>query len=328
MKSVAFRREREATWLELERLVGRAERDGLGSLTRDEIARLPIVYRATLSSLSVARAISLDASLLAYLESLSARAYVIVYGAKRGAREAIAAFVARRFRSAVHALRRQVAVSLSVMLLGVLTGHVLTSREPARFYSFVSQGMAGGRSPASTTAELRDVLYSGREAGDLLAAFAMFLFTHNAAVGMLCFATGFVGGVPTLVLLFSNGLMLGGFSGLYAGRDLGLEFWAWVLPHGVTELMAVVLCGAAGLALGDALLFPGRHARLAHLARAGRQAGLVVMGAVAMFFLAGLVEGVFRQVVHDVGIRLAVAAASAAAWAAYFGRSNGGADEQ
>jgi uncharacterized membrane protein SpoIIM required for sporulation len=146
----------------------------------------------------------------------------------------------------------------------------------------------------------------------------MYLFTHNARVGMLCAALGFAAGVPVMLLLFTNGLLLGAFAALYQDRGLGIEFWAWILPHGVTELLAVVLCGAAGLAVGESLLFPGRHTRLVNLGRRGREAGVVVLGAVLMLLLAGLVEGIFRQTVHDVFVRLSVALLSAVWWTLYF----------
>jgi hypothetical protein len=60
LRSVQFRREREASWRELEMLVDKAGKKGLRGLGADELTRLPHLYRATLSSLSVARAISLD----------------------------------------------------------------------------------------------------------------------------------------------------------------------------------------------------------------------------------------------------------------------------
>jgi uncharacterized membrane protein SpoIIM required for sporulation len=134
--------------------------------------------------------------------------------------------------------------------------------------------------------------------------------------------------VPVYLLLFVNGLILGAFAALYASRGLGLAFWGWVLPHGVTELAAVVLCGGAGLVLAQALVFPGRHTRLGNLARRGREAGVVVLGAVAMFFVAGLVEGFFRQRVTDDAARWTVAILTAALWTLYFlraGRRAGGA---
>jgi uncharacterized membrane protein SpoIIM required for sporulation len=321
VKSVTFRREREATWSELEALVGQIERLGLRSLLPTQASRLPIVYRATLSSLSVARAISLDAALLSYLESLATRAYVATYGAKQHPLAAAGRFLRQRFPAAVRAARRQLALSALVLALGAVTGFVLTRQDPSRFYALVSDQTAQGRGPSSSTDELRQVLYRDRDAADLLGAFAMFLFTHNASVGMFCFATGFAAGVPTLLLLFGNGLVLGAFAALYRDRGLSLEFWGWILPHGVTELLAVVLCGAAGLVLADALLFPGRHSRLQSLGLRGREAGVIVMGAVVMLLGAGLVEGIFRQVVHALPIRLAVAGASAVFWAFYFFRA-------
>ena len=41
--------------------------------------------------------------------------------------------------------------------------------------------------------------------------------------------------------------------------------------HGVTELFAIILAGAAGFRIGWALAFPGRHARWPPLAEAGRR---------------------------------------------------------
>src|SRR5262249_7224025 len=80
LKSPGCRMGGEAGWRELEQLVTRVERRGARSLSLDELQRLPILYRAALSSLSVARTIALDRNLLLYLENLSLRAYLAVYG--------------------------------------------------------------------------------------------------------------------------------------------------------------------------------------------------------------------------------------------------------
>jgi uncharacterized membrane protein SpoIIM required for sporulation len=127
-------------------------------------------------------------------------------------------------------------------------------------------------------------------------------------------------------LLFDTGLMLGAFAAIYARRGLSFDLWGWLLPHGITELTAVVLCGGVGMALGQALVFPGQEQRLAGLARRGREAAVVALGAVALFFVAGLIEGIFRQRVQDPGIRYAVAITTAVLLLAYFslaGRERG-----
>jgi uncharacterized membrane protein SpoIIM required for sporulation len=321
LKSAAFRTEREGSWRELEELVRRLERSGVQALSPAELARLPVLYRAALSSLSVARAISLDRNVVEYLESLSGRAYLAVYATRRHLREALADFFVRRFPRAVRAHGAHLAVACALLAAGAITGFGLTAADAERFYAFVDPVVASGRGPAASTESLREALYAKRGGAEMLKTFAMFLFQHNARIGLLAFAVGFAGAVPTALLLFSNGLVLGAFGALYGGRGLSVDFWGWVLPHGVTELTAVALCGAGGLAIGQALLFPGREQRLAGLARRGREAAIMALGAVALFFVAALVEGIFRQLVHAVPVRYAVAAGTAALLLLYLAAS-------
>lgn len=318
LKSVEFRRHREPSWRQLEALVAKVESGSMQALDADELSRLPQLYRATISSLSVARAISLDRDLLEYLETLCGRAYVCVYGPRRHVWDALKEFFGRRFPLAIRRARTHVAAAALLLGLGAATGFTLTMVEPERFYAFVDEGMAQGRGPHETTEKLREALYSeGTRRGSDLTAFATFLLSHNARIGMLCFALGVVAGVPVVYLLFSNGLVLGAFAALYQQRGLGVEFWGWILPHGVTELLAVVLCAAAGLMVGESVVFPGPSTRMANLVRRGREAGIMVLGAVAMFFVAAIIEGVFRQQVHDLAARYGLVAASAALWSLY-----------
>jgi uncharacterized membrane protein SpoIIM required for sporulation len=319
LKSIEFRREREASWTELETLVERVEKKGIGSLAPAELARLPVLYRAALSSLSVARAISLDKNVIDYLESLTGRAYFVVYGAKRHLRDAIADFFLYRFPVTVRRLRWHVALSAALVILGVVTGWALTGADENRFYSFVDAEVAQGRGPTASTEELREVLYHEESGAGALTHFASFLFTHNSRVTMLAFALGFLIGLPSLYFMFVNGLILGAFAALYDGRGLTVDFWGWVLPHGVTELTAMIFGGAGGLVLGHALLFPGPLPRVDNLARRGREAGMLVIGAVVMLLIAGLIEGIFRQTVQSVPVRYAVAGGSAVVWLLYFG---------
>ncbi len=324
LKSAQFRREREKTWRELEELLARVEKKGLADLSAAELNRLPVLYRGAASSLSVASAISLDRNLLDYLTALVGRAYICVYGAKRRVGEAAAEFFKLHFPWVVRRYFAFVVASFLLVAFGILTGYRLTLADSERYYSFVGE-MAQGRTPSSSAQELREILYT--PGGDApLSVFASFLFTHNAKVGMLCFALGFAAGVPVVYLLFSTGLMLGAMAALYQSKGLGAEFWAWVLPHGVTEIGALCLCGAAGMVLGAAIVFPGRHTRLRNLALRGREVAWLAVGAVAMFLVAGLIEGFFRQLVQDVTVRWSLAALTLLFWTGYFlaiGRERG-----
>ena len=86
---------------------------------------------------------------------------------------------------------------------------------------------------------------------------ASFLFSHNIQVSFLAFSLGALGLVAGWLLLFYNGVTLGAIAALYLLDDVQVFFLAWVGPHGSLEIPAIVFGGAAGLRLGQALLFPG-----------------------------------------------------------------------
>ncbi|MFN0060444.1 MAG: stage II sporulation protein M [Planctomycetota bacterium] len=318
LRSTQFRREREAAWQELDGLLRRVDRSGVRSLSALELGRLPVLYRGALSSLSVARAISLDRNVIQYLQGLVGRAYVVVYTNKRSFLQVVVEFLSARFPQLVRQYRWHVLASTLVLGAGTATGFIQTLNEPERYYSFVDAGLAAGRDPSATTESLRDALYYQHDPDGGLVTFASFLFVHNSKIGIMCFALGFVPAIAVFYLLFTNGLMLGAFAALFHSRGLSREFWAWILPHGFTELTAIVLCGAAGLALGESLVFPGASGRLQNLARKGREAGNIVIGAAFMLCGAGLIEGIFRQMVHSVPVRYSVAVATALLWIGYF----------
>ena len=112
--------------------------------------------------------------------------------------------------------------------------------------------------------------------------------------------------------------MLGAFLSLFIARGLGIEAVGWLMIHGVTELFAVTLAGAAGFGIGWASLFPGQASRMDAIMAAGRRGALVMVGVVVMLFVAGLLEGFARQLIQDTGARLTIAAATALLWGLYF----------
>ena len=317
LKSQRFRRAREDDWRRLERLMDKAEKGSAAKLTDAEILAVPVLYRSTLSALSVARETSLDQGLIEYLETLSARAYFFVYGSRATLQDRLTAFFRQDWPMSVRGLWRETLVSAGLMLLGALVGGWLVMHEPEWFYAFVPGDLSGGRDPAASTETLRATLDGVEDAGGL-SVFAAFLFTHNAQVALLAFALGFALCVPTGLLILYNGATLGAFFALFASRGLGVELGGWLLIHGVTELFAVVLAGAAGLRIGWSVAFPGRRRRLDAAVEAGRTAGVAMGGVVVMLLFAGLLEGFGRQLIVDTGLRYAVAATTALLWGLYF----------
>ena len=318
LKSWRFRAEREADWRRLDALLTKAEGGGVERLRRDELLEIPLLYRQALSSLSVARAISLDQSLVAYLESLCTRAYFFVYGARARLPERVAQFFLRDWPAAVQALWRETLVAFAISAIATVVAFMLVQRDADWFYSFVQAELASGRDPMATTASLRATLYDPPTASNGLSLMSTFLFTHNAQIALFAFALGFAFCLPTAALMVLNGGMLGAFLALFASRGLGYEATGWLMIHGTTELFAIVLSGAAGFSIGWAVAFPGERSRVDAASEAGRRAATAMAGVVVMLFTAGLLEGFARQLVQVDLARYAVAGAMLIAWLAYF----------
>lgn len=311
-----FREEREADWNEFDRLLTRLERGSARSLTDEELLRLPVLYRATLSSLSIARATSLDRAMLDYLEGLSIRGYFLLYGVRESTSKRIGKFFTQDWPRAVRALWKEVLIATVVTALAIFAGYSLVAENPEWYHSFVPEDLADGRVPGASPTVLAETLKADPQSG--LEAFATMLFTHNSQVAIMAFALGFAFGLPTLVLLLYNGLMMGAMIFVFADAGLGPDFVGWLFIHGTTEIFAIILAGAAGLKIGTAVAFPGAHDRLYAASTAGRTAATVMIGVVIMLAIAGLLEGFGRQLVGPTPARYGIGTVMLIFWLAYF----------
>ncbi|HXF86727.1 MAG TPA: stage II sporulation protein M [Xanthobacteraceae bacterium] len=323
LKSSQFRKGREDGWRELETIVARVERRGIGALTLDELQRLPILYRAALSSLSVARAIALDRHLLLYLENLALRAFLVVYGPRLDPANGLREFFRRDLPQAVRAARWHILIAALALLAGIAAGFLLTVQDESWFSTLVPSALAGGRGPASTRADLLSKQIFAPWPGwvEAFGVFANMLFSHNTLVGIMTFGLGLAVGVPTIMLTVYQGLVLGAFIALHYNRDLTIDFLGWISIHGVTELGALILFAAGGLVIAEKILFPGRYGRLDNLMLHGRLAAQMAVGAVLMLFVAAILEGGFRQLVASTPLRYLIGFGVGGLWLAYFSLS-------
>ncbi|MFN3228887.1 MAG: stage II sporulation protein M [Asticcacaulis sp.] len=318
LKSQRFREERAHDWKRLESLLSRIETSSARSLSADELVALPALYRTTLSALSVARSISLDQDLEAYLDNLCGRAYVVIYGSHSPLHRRVWRFFAQDWPLSVQRMRVELLISLAVLVIGMAVGFWLFQLDSAWFNSFVGEALAGERGPTSTRAELRATLYNEEEHAASLTAFSISLFTHNTSVAFFCIALGFALGIPTLMLIFSNGCMLGLFIALFASRGLTFEFLGWVSIHGTTELFAIILAGAAGLVMARSVTFPGVLSRIDAARKSAETIGPVAIGVMIMLTIAGFLEGIGRQTLSIDLVRYGIGTAMLMLWLSYF----------
>ena len=317
LKSHRFRVEREETWQELEVILKSIERRGIKSLTDEQIVALPRLYRSTLSSLSVARATSLDQAVIVYLESLSARAYYILYGSQVSLGKRITTFFLRDWPFAAKALWKETVIAAVLTIVAAIVAFILVKNNPDWFYTFMPDSLADGRTPVASAESLRETLYHD-EGSSGLGIFASYLFSHNSKVAIFCFALGFAFCIPTAILLMYNGFVLGSFIAVFSEKGLGFEVGGWLIIHGATEIFAIILAGAAGIHIGKAVAFPGELTRTEAASKAGGTAALLMAGVIIMLFFAGLLEGYGRQLITNDGLRYAIGLGTLSVWLLYF----------
>ncbi len=303
-------------WKELEELLARGPRN----LSPDELSRLDVLYRRTTVHLARVSTQSADPHLADYLNRLAAKAHSVIYVSPR--RRFLAGtwkFLTNGFPMVVARHAKMHLLSALLFLGAAFFGYVASSNDLETAYALSNP--ADPRQPGSTTEQLQDFLRLGRDTkhGEHF-FFASFLFQNNLKVAIMALATGVLAGVPTVLILVTNGLMLGQFVAVHDRDNLLIEMWAWILPHGIPELSAIVLAGGTGFVLGKALLMPGMMSRTESLKQAGKEAAQMVIGLALMLLLAAIIESYVRQSHLTTAQRLWFAAGNGIFWTMYFGR--------
>jgi uncharacterized membrane protein SpoIIM required for sporulation len=318
LRSDRFRLEREREWRRLEAIVTQLEKNRLRRISDEDLLALPVLYRNTASSLAVAREISLDRATLAYLEALVRRAWFQVYGPRTSLLGWLRRFLGGDWSAAVRAIVLELLVALAAMIAGTVAGWLLVARDSEWYYTLVPQGFGETRRPGAGPDVLADSLSGTAGQGEGLTLFVTYLFSNNVGVAIMAFALGFAFGIPTLLLLVYSMAVLGAMLWVFADAGLGWEFAAWLSIHGTTEMLAILLGGAAGLHIGRAMAFPGERTIAAAAAASGRRGAQVMAGVVLMLAAAGLLEGYARQLVEAPGARAAIGGTMLIAWLTYF----------
>ncbi|MFC7403066.1 stage II sporulation protein M [Citricoccus sp. GCM10030269] len=122
------------------------------------------------------------------------------------------------------------------------------------------------------------------------ASFAGQVWTNNAWIAAQEVAFGITGYFVPLIL-FSNAQSVGISGGVMAAHGELDTFFLYILPHGLMELTAIFIAGAAGLRIFWAWVAPGQQTRLDSLATEGRALITVAGGLVLVLAVSGVVEG-------------------------------------
>ena len=283
-------------WKELEEMLKRSEDDPFRHMSFEEIKRLHYLYQRTSADLVKIDTFSAERSIRLYLESLVGRAYSLVHGAYR---RAVRFSPIRWFRGTFPVTFRKhwknFAVSLAVMLIGAVFGGGAILADPeAKAVLMPFEHLQAD--PADRVAREENQTQDEEKETSGKTTFSAFLMTHNTRVSILVLALGMTWGIGTVLLLFSNGVMLGAVVADYLRAGQSAFLVGWLLPHGAIEIPSILLAGQAGLILAGALLGRSAAAPIGMRLRAVVPDVVTLIGGVAVLLVwAGLVEAFFSQ---------------------------------
>ena len=324
LTQTAFVARRSDTWQHLDALLKFIERRGVRALSPEKIFELGRLYRATTSDLAYAQGCGYDHALIEYLNRSVARAHAHVYArAPESSMKRVADFYTRGFPREFRRSLPYVAVCAAITVACAVIAYVLVCNNPADAYALLPKLLV----PETIRKSLHDSNFAV-DPGFAPAMSAM-IVANNVKVAIIAFAGSVTLGVLTVYIIAFNGLMLGGLGALFTNAGFGSDFWATIAPHGIIELTAIQIAGAAGLLIAAGAVYPGRRRRRDLIVANARRAGTLIIGVASMLIVAGTIEGFVSPQRLSASVRLAVGLLTAVLMILYFagaGRSRANRD--
>jgi uncharacterized membrane protein SpoIIM required for sporulation len=290
-----------ADWRRLDELAGRRRLSGAES---DELVEL---YQRVATHLSVVRTSAPDASLIAHLSSLLARARQRTVGTRATTWRGVRDFFTQRFPAALYRLRW--------WWLGTLAGNVVVIAV-MMWWLLGNPAVEQSLLTPDEVDQLVRTDFEGYYSEYAASHFAAQVWINNAWVAALCIALGILG-APVIWLLFQNVANLAIIGSIMTRHDHAGHFWGLILPHGLLELTAVFVAGGVGLRLFWSWIEPGSLTRAQSLAHEGRTAGTIALGLVAVLALSGVIEGFVTPSPLPTWARVGIGILAEAAFFAY-----------
>jgi uncharacterized membrane protein SpoIIM required for sporulation len=245
----------------------------------------PADYRLLTYLLAMARARHYSATTRRLLERLVGDGHRRLYSGD-GGRMRIAAYLRYDFPRCVRANGKLVILSACLFFVPLVTLPIIIAHYPSVAYVLV---------PGEQLNEMEQMYLKSdewtekRDSVDDLQMWAFYV-ANNIGVGLRTFAWGALCGVGSIFFMLYNGLVIGTVTGHVINAGAADNFFTFVCSHGAPELIGIVLSGAAGMKIGFALLAPGRLPRKRAFTEAAKQAFQLLVGAIALIFLAAFIE--------------------------------------
>ena len=278
MKEVTVIRGNIDKWKETERVVEQAK-----TLSPDKLAD---VYVEITADLAFSQTHFPNSRITIYLNNLAFALHHEIYRNKREKWGRVFTFWTDEVPQTMYDARRELLISFVIFTISIFIGVLSTANDPNfvrlilgnSYVDMSLENIANGEPMA---------VYNGSSEVPMFLGITL----NNIMVSFYCFAMGILTSFGTGYILFSNGVMVGAFQTFFYQHGLLWESSLAIFLHGTLELWAIIVAGAAGLALGNGWLFPGTYSRLESFRRGAKRGLKIIVGTVPVFIMAGFIEG-------------------------------------
>jgi uncharacterized membrane protein SpoIIM required for sporulation len=278
MREAAFVKQNKDKWKQFESLL-----TNYRNVSPDLLSD---VYIEITDDLSYAKTFYEGSNTERYLNQLASRAHQAIYKTKKEAKNRLITFFKTEFPALMYHHQRALMVSFLVFLIFAIIGAFSAATEGDFVRSIMGDAYVN---MTLDNIEKNDPMAVYKQQGE----FNMFLgiTINNIKVALFAFAYGIFFGIGTLYILMRNAIMLGSFQYFFFDQGLLWESVRTIWIHGTIEISVIIVAGAAGLVMGNGILFTGTYPRLTSFKEGVRSGLKILVSTIPFFVIAGFLEG-------------------------------------
>lgn len=234
-----------------------------------------------------------DSKTTQYLNSLAYKVHQAIYKNKKETGDRFITFWKYELPQIMFGARKKLLYAFIIFGISTLIGALSAAHDETFVRLILGDGYVNMTLENIEKGEPMGVYGSMGEAN----MFALITF-NNIRVSFLAFAAGLFLSFGTGFLLFSNGVMLGAFQYFFYQKGLFLTSFLTIWIHGTLEISSIIIAGAAGLVMGNSILFPETYSRMESFKRGAIKGLKMVIGLIPLFITAGFLESFITRQTH------------------------------
>lgn len=269
-------------WKQLEYFSTMIDKKGVKRLPSKEVVKFLQTFRHCSHNLAYATTHYPKSNVVSYLNSLISKCHSHVYAVKKISPRSLIKYIIYDFPKLLKDNKWFIICSFSFFIIGVILSIILVLFNVDNASLFLPQ-------------DLIDSIKGGTTGGKQwnYPLMSSYIMVNNISVSLKAFVMGITVGIGTIYVLFFNGALLGALTALIYRYGNPINYWSLILPHGVIELTAIFISGAAGLIIAKSILLPGEYSRKHALIKGAKKSVSLVVGVIFMLVIAGIIEGFF-----------------------------------